>query len=95
MNILFDIALGLAIFYVFENIEDPRKKARRLLYWGFIPLVLAWLSMVLFNEYLDFLFPVELYFVHVLFSILEHGFHKKSDEHKTLTPPGAGLAANP
>jgi CHASE2 domain-containing sensor protein len=95
VNFSFDIALGLAIFYGFETIEDSRSKTKWLRRWALVPLALAYLSMFFLNKYLDFLFPVELYFVHVLFSILEQRFHKKFDEHKTPAPPGQGLAANP
>jgi CHASE2 domain-containing sensor protein len=75
MNFSFDIALGLIIFYVFESIQDLRKKTILLGISCLLPVAVAWISMSGFNKYLDFLFPIELYFVHVFFTLMERRFH--------------------
>ena len=84
-NLLLDVALGLLIFYAFARIEKRRETAGRsstlavlsLLGGMIAPLAIAWLSMGLFNKYLDFLFPVELYFLHIMVEMLEHRLRHK------------------
>jgi CHASE2 domain-containing sensor protein len=81
-NFSFDILLGLGIYYGFEGIEDTRKKVRLLAFCGLLPVGVAWLSMAALNKYLDFLFPVELYFLHILVSTWERRLHRRvADAH--------------
>jgi len=77
-NFCLDIGLGLVIFYVFESIKEPRRKVKYLALWCLVPVAGAWISMAAWNKYLDFLFPVELYFLHILITLWEHRFHKKA-----------------
>ncbi|WP_263376779.1 CHASE2 domain-containing protein [Granulicella aggregans] len=79
-NVCLDIALGLLIFYAFGNIQNRRRKALWLIIGMISVVLIAWFSMGLFNRYLDFLFPIELYFVHILVEMLGHKHHSPSGD---------------
>jgi CHASE2 domain-containing sensor protein len=85
-DIVMDILLGLVIYTSFK-IARGRRVFLVLLITGLAPILLAYLFLVTANLYLDFLLPIELYFLHIAFEmLLEH--HAEKKKHSGTEPPG-------
>jgi CHASE2 domain-containing sensor protein len=97
--LVLDVALGLLIFRIFDWIEDRQGRANKrnvlpvlaLLVGMLCPIPIAWLSISTFNFYVDFLLPVELYFLHILVEMLERWYHSRHQS--TGHRQGAGSPA--
>jgi CHASE2 domain-containing sensor protein len=70
LGILFDLLVGMAIFTGFEYGEGKWKGLALLIAFP-VPIVGAYFALVNANRYLDFLFPIELYFLHVAYELVE------------------------
>jgi hypothetical protein len=66
LGVLIDVIVGLIIYMCFE-LAAGWQKLLVLVLAGAIPVFLAYVFLVNLNLYLDFLLPVELYFVHILY----------------------------
>ena len=82
INILLDLVIGLGIYTCFEIARDWR--ALLVLFLAFLlPILCAYVSLVTANLYLDFLLPLELYFVHICYEmsqdyVVERWLHRAS-----------------
>lgn len=66
-----DIGVGLIIYICFEMATDRWwLKLAILAATLFIPFLLAWICLGMANLYLDFLLPIELYFLHILYEVV-------------------------
>jgi hypothetical protein len=79
VDIVIDILLGLVIYTLFELAHGWRI-VLVLTMALFVPLFCAWIALVAANLYLDFLFPIELYFLHIVYELFEDYFHTKRGE---------------
>lgn len=70
VGIVFDVLVGIAIFLGFEFYEGRWKIAFLVVAFP-VPIVAAYFALANANRYLDFLFPVELYFLHVAYEMIE------------------------
>lgn len=89
IGILFDILVGMAIYMGFEYGEGRRKLFFLLLAFP-LPFAGAYFSLLLINRYLDFLLPVELYFLHVAYSMAEPRVVKRWKALQLRRPATAG-----
>jgi CHASE2 domain-containing sensor protein len=72
VGILIDLLVGLIIYRSFEVADESWWRKLVILLGAFlIPIVCAFLFLDLANVYLDFLLPTELYFLHILYEIVE------------------------
>jgi CHASE2 domain-containing sensor protein len=95
LAVILDIFVGLTIYSVFGVIHAPAaspKKSRvaviavAIILASLLPVSAAYVALVSFNRYLDFLLPVELYFLHVLYELIRDYVHAKL--HKTVSMVG-------
>ena len=70
VGILFDLLVGMCIYTGFEYGEGKWKGLVLLLSFP-IPIVAAYFALVNANRYLDFLLPIELYFLHAAYELVE------------------------
>jgi CHASE2 domain-containing sensor protein len=90
VDIAIDILLGMVIYTLFALAHGWRIAA--VLAFAFtIPFACAYIALVSANLYLDFLFPIELYFLHILYELLEDYVHAK--RHGDDRAPAKGAAA--
>ncbi len=68
VGILFDLLVGLVIYVTFE-IAMGWQKLVVLAAAALIPPAIAYVFLVTSNQYLDFLLPVELYFLHIAYEM--------------------------
>ena len=80
INVALDLFIGLIIYLCFEAASTGWRIAVLFIVF-FVPLIAAWLFLGLANIYLDFLLPIELYFLHLLYEVVEKHFCLK--RHKT------------
>ena len=72
VGVLVDLLVGLIIYRSFEVANESWWLKLTILLSAFlIPIVCAFLFLDLANIYLDFLLPTELYFLHILYEIVE------------------------
>ena len=75
-DVVLDVLLGLLIYTCFEL----AKGWRVALVLGaalVVPVLCAYAALVTANMYLDFLLPVELYFLHIAYELVEDYWHAK------------------
>jgi CHASE2 domain-containing sensor protein len=73
--IVIDTVVGLMIYVLFDSLRKWKFVA--LLVASLVPVVAAYIALQNFNRYLDFLFPLELYFIHLLYEFLSDYIHAK------------------
>ena len=72
VGVLIDLLVGFIIYRSFEVVNESWWRKLVILLSAFlIPIVFAYLFLDLANVYLDFLLPTELYFLHILYEIVE------------------------
>jgi CHASE2 domain-containing sensor protein len=69
-DIVMDIVLGLIIYTCFE-VAEGWSAVLVLALTAFIPILLAYLFLVTANVYLDFLLPIELYLIHIVYEMIQ------------------------
>jgi CHASE2 domain-containing sensor protein len=80
--IVVDLIVGLIIYWIFGELK-PRDRFSVLLA-ALIPPLVAYIALVNGNVYLDFLFPMELYFVHLFYEMAkDYAENKLSPVHKS------------
>jgi CHASE2 domain-containing sensor protein len=80
VDILIDLLVGLIIFVCFE-LSSPWWQQLGVLVAAFlIPILCAYLFLNLANIFLDFLLPIELYFLHILYELMERHFSWKEKQ---------------
>jgi CHASE2 domain-containing sensor protein len=77
VGVLIDLVVGLIIFLASEMATKWWLKLIVLSATFFIPIAFAFLFLDLGNVYLDFLLPIELYFLHILYTLFEKHFSLK------------------
>ena len=85
-DILMDLLLGLIIYTSFE-VAHGWKTLLVLALTALIPVLLAYLFLVTANLYLDFLLPIELYLLHILYELLEHALTKEDRKRAAIVSP--------
>jgi CHASE2 domain-containing sensor protein len=86
INIVLDLIVGLIIYLSFEAFSAWWMSLLILLAVFFAPIIAAWLFLCLANVYLDFLLPIELYFLHLLYEVVEKHFCLKRHEAGQIPP---------
>lgn len=76
LDIVMDIVLGLVIYVSFE-LSHGWEMVTVLVLAFTLPMLFAYAALVMANVYLDFLFPIELYFLHILYEMIEDYVHVK------------------
>jgi hypothetical protein len=79
VGILFDLVVGLAIFTGFEYAAGKWRGLVLLIAFP-IPILGAYFALVNANRYLDFLLPIELYFLHIAYELLEPHVTRKLEK---------------
>jgi CHASE2 domain-containing sensor protein len=82
--ILIDLLIGLIVYASFESAIKLPGKLIVLSATFLLPILCAYLSLIMVNLYLDFLLPVELYFLHILYEIVEKTVHQKLSKRHDL-----------
>jgi CHASE2 domain-containing sensor protein len=91
INVLLDLILGLIIYLSFESASTWWRTTAVLLAVFFVPPIAACLFLGLANIYLDFLLPIELYSLHLLYEVVEKHFClKRHETSKASSPPEHG-----
>lgn len=85
LGILADLLLGFAIYVTFTVLEGPSRLWVLVVAAG-TPLLAAYISLVNFNRFLDFLFPIELYVLHISYELIEERLTHKRSEAVPETP---------
>ena len=75
--VLIDLLVGLMIYVGFASFTGLRKFAALALLFFFVPF-LAYISLINFNRYLDFLFPMELYVIHLAYEAFKDLWMKRN-----------------
>jgi CHASE2 domain-containing sensor protein len=92
INIVLDLLVGLIIYLCFEAARKWWQASIVLLLVFFVPILAALLFLDIFNLYLDFLLPIELYFLHILYELIEKQVnlkrHRGHDERGAVLPVG-------
>jgi hypothetical protein len=101
-GVVIDLVIGIAIYVCFEV---ARTWWWKLLVLGSVlvlPVLFALLSLDITNRYLDFLLPLELYFLHIFYELFTKHFRWKTAGPSQSEPgkskaiePSAQLPANP
>jgi CHASE2 domain-containing sensor protein len=73
--IVIDAIVGLVIYGLFGSLR--KWKFLAIVVSSLIPVGAAYIALVNFNRYLDFLLPVELYFVHLCYETVQDYVHSK------------------
>jgi CHASE2 domain-containing sensor protein len=84
VGILIDLLVGLIIYLCFEVARQWWWKLIVLSCSFCVPVLFAFLFLDLANVYLDFLLPLELYFLHILYAIVEKYFTFKPKHSEPL-----------
>ena len=78
-GIVVDLFFGFFIYVIFTIMEGP-KRMWSLALVAVLPLAAAYVSLANFHRFLDFLFPIELYILHITYELIEERLtHKTSD----------------
>jgi CHASE2 domain-containing sensor protein len=85
IGILADLSLGFLIYVTFTVLEGP-SRLWVLAVAASAPLLAAYISLVNFNRFLDFLFPIELYVLHITYELIEERLTHKRTEAVPDTP---------
>jgi CHASE2 domain-containing sensor protein len=85
LGIVADLLLGFAIYVTFTVLEGP-SRLWVLAVAAVTPLLAAYVSLVNFNRFLDFLFPIELYVLHIAYELIEERLTHKRTEAVPATP---------
>jgi len=86
VNVALDLIVGLIIYLSFEAFSAWWMSAIILLSVFFLPILAALLFLDVKNVYLDFLLPIELYFLHLLYGVIEKHFCLKRHEAGQIPP---------
>lgn len=79
LGIVADLLVGFLIYAIFSILEGP-SRIWVLAGAAAFPIAAAYVSFINFNRFLDFLFPLELYALHIAYELLEERFsHKTKD----------------
>jgi CHASE2 domain-containing sensor protein len=84
IDIILDLLIGCVVYICFEASRKLRWKLAVLACTFFIPILCAYLFLDLWNRYLDFLLPIELYFLHILYEFVRNHFTVESRERVDL-----------
>jgi CHASE2 domain-containing sensor protein len=98
-GILIDLVIGFAIYVCFEIARRWWWKLLVLCSVLVLPVLFALLFLDITNRYLDFLLPIELYFLHILYELLTKHFRWKtlgpSQTKPRETAKASQVAVNP
>lgn len=83
IGVLLDLAVGLAIYTAFERTVFWWQSLIVLAIALVVPIIAACAVLDFTNRYLDFLLPLELYFLHLLYEFVKEFVSQRS----SLTPP--------
>jgi CHASE2 domain-containing sensor protein len=88
VGVLTDLIIGIAIYVCFEMARSWRWKMLVLGSALVLPMLLALLFLDITNRYLDFLLPLELYFLHIFYELLTKHFRWKTASHEPTGTQG-------
>ena len=69
-DIIIDLLVGLIVYTLFEIWHAWWKITLLLVGVSCLPLLIAYISLVTLNVYLDFVLPIELYFLHIVYELV-------------------------
>lgn len=101
-GVLIDLVIGFAIYVCFEIAKRWWWKLFVLGSVLVLPVLFAWVSLDMANRYLDFLLPLELYFLHILYELLTKHFtrttvgpNQPEPRHSKAAEPTTKAVVNP